>query len=166
MYATYYYLENINTPCSCADGYSNDELGSCIPNKCADWTTKHPSDKSGYTPNGLTCGGIARSYSGCVLQSGKQFCTCREGFSGNACEQVLCAHANGNVCSANGYCDKTFNDCICKEGYVGVACEIKLESVNPCNGNGQQTKSYPLPSSDPKTDYQIPETLNLKVEWL
>ncbi len=132
---------------------------------CSSWNSKHVSDKHGI-PNYQICGGFARSTSGCVTTGSSQYCSCREGFTGDACEQVLCAHANGAVCNSNGYCDRVYNNCVCREGYIGVACEIKLDSANPCSGNGQQITSYPLPSYAPGTDYNIPLTVNLKVDWL
>lgn len=165
-YAHFYYSENVNVPCSCAEGYVNNDAGSCIPDACLEWTAVHASDKSGIPPNGLTCGGATRSYQGCKITSTSRTCTCREGFAGLACEQVLCAHANGSGCSSNGYCDKEFNQCVCKPGYIGIACEIKMESATPCGGNGQQTKSFPSPSYNQDTDYLIPNDINLQVKYL
>ena len=166
-YAIYYYQQNINTKCSCAYGYSSTPDGLCVAGSCERWTTIHPSDTFTTNPNGRTCGGFDRSAVGCVETPPTRSCVCREGFAGLACEQVLCAHANGAVCSGNGYCDKEYNTCVCKFNYVGIACEIKLDSSAPCNNNGQQTKSYPLPSyNKAETDYKIPEELDVKVEWL
>lgn len=165
-YARFYYSENVNVPCACAEGYVNNDAGSCIPDACLEWTSVHVSDKSGIPPNGLTCGGATRSYQGCKFTSTSRTCTCREGFAGLACEQVLCAHANGSGCSSNGYCDKEFNQCVCKPGYIGIACEIKMESATPCGGNGQQRKSFPSPSYEQDTDYLIPEDINVQVKYL
>lgn len=165
-YAQFYYQENVNVPCTCADGYTTDSFGSCSLNACDEWTTVHPSDASGIAPNGQTCGGLTRSYSGCKITQNSRTCTCREGFAGSACEQVLCAHANGSGCSSNGYCDREFNHCVCKPGYIGEACEIKMESATPCGGNGQQTKSFPTPSYQQDSDYLIPSEINIQTEYI
>jgi hypothetical protein len=166
-YTKYFYEENIGTRCTCAPGFIANEAGTCVQDGCTEWTRVHESDPFTTNPNGLTCGGFARSVSGCIETPQRRYCSCREGFTGRACEQVLCAHANGSGCSANGYCDEEFNVCVCKPNYIGVACEIKLDNINPCNGNGQQTKSYPLPSYETQlTDYRIPSDLDVKVEWL
>jgi hypothetical protein len=165
-YTDYYYNSNVNTRCICTDGFVNTASGSCMKDGCDTWTTTHVSDTSGIAPNGQTCGGSARSHNGCIVVNSEKRCTCREGFTGTACEQVLCAHANGSGCSGNGYCDKNYNQCVCKPGFVGIACEIKLENATPCNGNGQQTKSYPLPSYEQDTEYEIPPEIDVKVEWL
>ena len=83
-------------------------------------------------------------------------CFCEEGWTGDRCDEMVCAKSldNGQVCSGHGICNPRNGTCICETGFGGSVCRsLKLngpeselngpesECPNDCSGKGDCTAS-------------------------
>jgi EGF-like domain len=131
--------------CTCFTGYGasdgNGNAGS-IPD-C-------PSAITSTSSTAKVCGGR-----GTCSGAPSYTCSCYQGYTGAACEHVLCplapawhdeatadntAHALSE-CSNRGICNRWSGTCKCAAGFSGAACERTscptTDADKPCSGNGR-----------------------------